>query len=208
MKLIADAGLVGYPNAGKSTLISNLSDAKPKVAPYPFTTLHPVVGVVEYPDYQRLTLADIPGLIDGAHRNVGLGHAFLRHIERTSVLLYVLDMGGVDGRTPWDDLASLEQELELYLPGLSKRPSLIVANKMDLPDSEANLAELKQRLAGDPREIIPASVGLGETGVMADRIRELVFARRAELEKEKQAAKKENIPEVEAEPASDEIILE
>ena len=208
LKMIADAGLVGYPNAGKSTLISNLSDAKPKVAPYPFTTLHPVVGVVEYPDYQRLTLADIPGLIDGAHRNVGLGHAFLRHIERTSVLLYVLDMGGVDGRTPWDDLASLEQELELYLPGLSKRPSLIVANKMDLPDSEANLAELKQRLAGDPREIIPASVGLGETGVMADRIRELVFARRAELEKEKQAAKEENIPEVEAEPASDEIILE
>ena len=208
LKMIADAGLVGYPNAGKSTLISNLSDAKPKVAPYPFTTLHPVVGVVEYPDYRRLTLADIPGLIDGAHRNVGLGHAFLRHIERTSVLLYVLDMGGVDGRTPWDDLASLEQELELYLPGLSKRPSLIVANKMDLPDSESNLAELKQRLAGDPREIIPASVGLGETGILADRIRELVFARRAELEKEKQQAKEENIPETPAEPASDEIILE
>ncbi len=208
LKMIADAGLVGYPNAGKSTLISNLSDAKPKVAPYPFTTLHPVVGVVEYPDYRRLTLADIPGLIDGAHRNVGLGHAFLRHIERTSVLLYVLDMGGVDGRTPWDDLASLEQELELYLPGLSKRPSLIVANKMDLPDSESNLAELKQRLAGDPREIIPASVGLGETGILADRIRELVFARRAELEKAKQQAKEENIPEAPAEPASDEIILE
>ena len=208
LKMIADAGLVGYPNAGKSTLISNLSDAKPKVAPYPFTTLHPVVGVVEYPDYRRLTLADIPGLIDGAHRNVGLGHAFLRHIERTSVLLYVLDMGGVDGRTPWDDLASLEQELELYLPGLSKRPSLIVANKMDLPDSESNLAELKQRLAGDPREIIPASVGLGETGILADRIRELVFARRAELEKAKQQAKEENTPETPAEPASGEIILE
>ena len=209
LKMIADAGLVGYPNAGKSTLISNLSDAKPKVAPYPFTTLHPVVGVVEYPDYRRLTLADIPGLIDGAHRNVGLGHAFLRHIERTSVLLYVLDMGGVDGRAPWDDLASLEQELELYLPGLSKRPSLIVANKMDLPDAEANLAELKQRLAGDAREIIPVSVGLGETGILADRIRELVFARRAELEREKQLAKEENIPETaEDTSASGEIILE
>lgn len=209
LKMIADAGLVGYPNAGKSTLISNLSDARPKVAPYPFTTLHPVVGVVEYPDYRRLTLADIPGLIDGAHRNVGLGHAFLRHIERTSVLLYVLDMGGVDGRAPWDDLASLEQELELYLPGLSKRPSLIVANKMDLPDAEANLAELKQRLAGDAREIIPVSVGLGETGILADRIRELVFARRAELEREKQLAKKENIPETaEDSSASGEIILE
>ncbi|MBE6363548.1 MAG: GTPase ObgE [Lentisphaerae bacterium] len=209
LKMIADAGLVGYPNAGKSTLISNLSDARPKVAPYPFTTLHPVVGVVEYPDYRRLTLADIPGLIDGAHRNVGLGHAFLRHIERTSVLLYVLDMGGVDGRAPWDDLVSLEQELELYLPGLSKRPSLIVANKMDLPDAEANLAELKQRLAGDAREIIPVSVGLGETGILADRIRELVFARRAELEREKMLAKKENIPETaEDTSASGEIILE
>ncbi|MBE6391840.1 MAG: GTPase ObgE [Lentisphaerae bacterium] len=185
LKMIADAGLVGYPNAGKSTLISNLSDARPKVAPYPFTTLHPVVGVVEYPDYQRLTLADIPGLIDGAHRNVGLGHAFLRHIERTSVLLYVLDMGGVDGRTPWDDLASLEQELELYLEGLSKRPSLIVANKMDLPDAEANLAELQKRLAGDPRKIIPVSVGIGETGDLAAEIRELVYARRKELELEK-----------------------
>ena len=183
--MIADAGLVGYPNAGKSTLISNLSDARPKVAPYPFTTLHPVVGVVEYPDYQRLTLADIPGLIDGAHRNVGLGHAFLRHIERTSVLLYVLDMGGVDGRTPWDDLASLEQELELYLEGLSKRPSLIVANKMDLPDAEANLAELQKRLAGDSRKIIPVSVGIGETGDLAAEIRELVYARRRELELEK-----------------------
>ena len=209
LKMIADAGLVGYPNAGKSTLISNLSDAKPKVAPYPFTTLHPVVGVVEYSDYRRLTLADIPGLIDGAHRNVGLGHAFLRHIERTSVLLYVLDMGGVDGRAPWDDLESLEQELELYLPGLSKRPSLIVANKMDLPEAEANLAELRQRLAGDTREIIPVSVGLGETGVLADRIRELVFARRAELEKAKQLAKEENIPEsAEDASASGEIILE
>ena len=209
LKMIADAGLVGYPNAGKSTLISNLSDAKPKVAPYPFTTLHPVVGVVEYSDYRRLTLADIPGLIDGAHRNVGLGHAFLRHIERTSVLLYVLDMGGVDGRAPWDDLESLEQELELYLPGLSKRPSLIVANKMDLPEAEANLAELRQRLAGDTREIIPVSVGLGGTGVLADRIRELVFARRAELEKAKQLAKEENIPEsAEDASASGEIILE
>ena len=181
LKMIADAGLVGYPNAGKSTLISKLSDARPKVAPYPFTTLHPVVGVVEYPDYQRLTLADIPGLIDGAHRNVGLGHAFLRHIERTSVLLYVLDMGGVDGRAPWDDLASLEAELELYLPGLSKRPSLIIANKMDLPEAENNLAELQNRLAGDPRLIIPVAVGVDELADLGEKIRELVFARRKEL---------------------------
>ena len=211
LKMIADAGLVGYPNAGKSTLISTLSDARPKVAPYPFTTLHPVVGVVEYPDYKRLTLADIPGLIDGAHRNVGLGHAFLRHIERTSVLLYVLDMGCVDGRTPWDDLASLEQELELYLAGLSKRPSLIVANKMDLPGAEENLAELRRQLAGDPREIIPVSVGVGETGDLADKIRTLVFARRLELEQEKLQKQQPEItpevPVVETDPEA-EIILE
>ncbi|MEI3001482.1 MAG: Obg family GTPase [Victivallis sp.] len=130
---MADVGLVGYPNAGKSTLLRAVSAARPKVAPYPFTTLHPVVGVIEYPDYSRITMADIPGLIKGAHDNVGLGHAFLKHIERTTVLAYVLDMGGVDGRPPWDDLAHLREELELYMKGLSKRATIIVANKMDLP---------------------------------------------------------------------------
>jgi len=176
LKVIADAGLVGYPNAGKSTLISAVSDARPKVAPYPFTTLHPVVGVVEYPDYRRLTVADIPGLIDGAHENVGLGHAFLRHIERTTVLLYVLDMGGVDCRKPWDDLRNLEKELELYQEGLSRRPSLIVANKMDLPEAEENLKELKKFLQGDPREILTISAGAGNLGEFPQKLRELVFS--------------------------------
>ena len=185
LKMIADAGFVGYPNAGKSTLISMLSDAHPKVAPYPFTTLHPVVGVVEYPDYQRLTLADIPGLIDGAHVNVGLGHAFLRHIERTSVLLYVLDMGGVDGRKPWDDLVNLEKELELYQPGLSKRPSIIIANKMDLPDAPENLVELQKFLAGDSRPLLTVSAGNGELGTLAQAIRELVFSNRPVKKSEK-----------------------
>ena len=157
LKTIADVGLVGYPNAGKSTLLRALSAARPKVAPYPFTTLHPMVGVVEYEDFSRLTVADIPGLIDGAHRNVGLGHHFLRHIERTHLLVYVLDMAGIDGRTPWEDFRHLQNELELYMKGLSKRPALIAANKMDLPESAENLALLQDELAAEPIEIIPIS---------------------------------------------------
>lgn len=157
LKTIADVGLVGYPNAGKSTLLRAVSQARPKVAPYPFTTLQPVVGVVELEDFGRLTVADIPGLIDGAHANVGLGHAFLKHIERTHVLLYVLDMAGVDGRKPYDDFIHLKRELELYMRGLSKRPALIAANKMDLPESAENLAELRKELASDPIEIVPIS---------------------------------------------------
>ncbi|MBO7327362.1 MAG: 50S ribosome-binding GTPase, partial [Lentisphaeria bacterium] len=149
LKLIADAGLVGYPNAGKSTLLTRVSGARPKVAAYPFTTLHPVIGVVEYPDYARVNMADIPGLIDGAHANVGLGHEFLRHIERTKVLVYVLDMGAVDGRTPWEDYVSLRKELELYKGGLSDRPSLIVANKMDLDNAKENLQTFLAGLGKD-----------------------------------------------------------
>lgn len=165
LKTIADIGLVGYPNAGKSTLLRAVSKARPKVAPYPFTTLQPVVGVVELPNYERMTVADIPGLIDGAHANVGLGHAFLKHIERTHVLLYVLDMGGVDGRTPYEDYRHLQQELELYMRGLSKRPSIIAANKMDLPESAENLELLREELKSDVVEIVPISadsVDLGE----------------------------------------------
>ncbi|MBE6357126.1 MAG: GTPase ObgE [Lentisphaerae bacterium] len=149
LKLIADAGLVGYPNAGKSTLLTRISGARPKVAAYPFTTLHPVIGVVEYPDYVRINVADIPGLIDGAHANVGLGHEFLRHIERTKVLIFVLDMGCVDGRTPWEDYANLKNELELYKETLSARPSLIVANKMDIEGAEDNLKKLKAELGNN-----------------------------------------------------------
>ncbi|KAG7401598.1 Mitochondrial ribosome-associated GTPase 2 [Phytophthora boehmeriae] len=144
LKTIADVGLVGYPNAGKSTLLSVLSRATPEIAPYPFTTLHPYVGIVEFPDTFRLSVADIPGLIDGAHRNVGLGHDFLRHIERTKILLYVLDTAGSEGRDPLEDFAHLQKELELYAPGISSRPSLIVANKMDDPGAEENFNKLRQ----------------------------------------------------------------
>lgn len=178
LKTIADVGLVGYPNAGKSTLLRAVSAARPKVAPYPFTTLHPVVGVIEYPDYSRLTVADIPGLIEGAHDNVGLGHAFLKHIERTVVLAYVLDMGSVDGRLPWDDLAHLREELELYMKGLSRRPALIVANKMDLPGAAENLELLRVELASDPIEIVPVSAASGDIGELKEKLRAMVEERK------------------------------
>src|SRR6266436_2918221 len=139
LRTIADAGLVGYPNAGKSTLLRKISAARPKVAPYPFTTLHPIIGVVEFAGYGRATMADIPGLIEGAHRGLGLGHEFLRHITRCRILLFVVDLGGSEGRNPIEDLGNLRREIDLYDPGLSQRPWMIVANKMDLPGAEENL---------------------------------------------------------------------
>jgi GTP-binding protein len=138
--------LVGYPNAGKSTLLTAISRARPKVAPYPFTTLHPQIGIVEYTDFHRLTVCDVPGLIEGAHRNVGLGHEFLRHIERCKLLVLLLDMAGTDGRAPWDDFKNLLSELELFDPALLDRPRLVVANKMDEPAAEANLKKFKRRV--------------------------------------------------------------
>ncbi len=160
LKTVADVGLVGYPNAGKSTLLRALSAAKPKTAPYPFTTLHPNVGVVELEDYSRFTVADIPGLIDGASENVGLGHAFLRHIERCRMFCYVLDMAGVDGRDPLNDLVCLRKELDAYEEGLSQRAFVLVANKMDLPESEANLKRLQE--AEPEAMIVPICAELKE----------------------------------------------
>lgn len=150
LRIMADVGLVGYPNAGKSTLLSAISRARPKIAPYPFTTLHPQIGIVEYADYRRLVVCDVPGLIEGAHQNVGLGHAFLRHIQRCKMLVLLLDMAGTDGRTPWDDHANLLRELELYDPGLLTRPRLVVANKMDEPVAEENLRKFKRRVRKTP----------------------------------------------------------
>jgi len=160
LRTIADAGLVGYPNAGKSTLLSKISAAHPKIAPYPFTTLHPMIGVVEFPGYARATVADIPGLIEGAHRNVGLGHDFLRHIVRCKLLILVLDAGGSEGRSPLADLGSLRRELDLYDPKLSERPWLIVANKMDLPGAEDNLQLLRSRFAD--KTIVPIVANSGD----------------------------------------------
>ena len=144
LRKIADVGLVGYPNAGKSTLLGAISAAKPKVAAYPFTTLHPSVGVVERPGFRRFTVADIPGIIEGAHENIGLGHEFLRHIVRCKQLLFVLDMAGSEGRNPLQDLAHLRRELDLYDPTLSGRPWLIVANKMDLAEAGDHVGALRR----------------------------------------------------------------
>jgi GTP-binding protein len=150
LRIMAEVGLVGYPNAGKSTLLTAISRARPKIAPYPFTTLHPQIGIVEYSDFHRLTVCDVPGLIEGAHRNVGLGHEFLRHIERCQVLVLLLDMAGTDGRAPWDDYRNLLSELALYDPGLVERPRLVVANKMDEPAAEENLKKFKRRTRKTP----------------------------------------------------------
>lgn len=160
LRLIADVGLVGCPNAGKSTLLTAISKARPKIAPYPFTTLTPQIGIVEYPDYHRLVVCDVPGLIEGAHRNVGLGHAFLRHIQRCSVLVVLLDIAGTDGRLPWDDYRALLTELELHDPTILSRPRLIVANKMDEPVAEANLRKFKRR---NPRtRVLPMAAAFDE----------------------------------------------
>ncbi|MBI1976724.1 MAG: GTPase ObgE [Candidatus Omnitrophica bacterium] len=145
LKLLAEAGLIGYPNAGKSTLLSSISRARPKVAEYPFTTLIPHLGVVETKE-QPFTVADIPGLIKGAHEGKGLGDEFLRHVERTKVLILVLDMAATEGRDPYEDYRILKKELEMYQKPLLKRKRLVAANKMDLPGAKENLAKVKRRI--------------------------------------------------------------
>ena len=160
LRTIADAGLVGYPNAGKSTLLSKLSAAHPKVAPYPFTTLNPIVGVVELDGYLRATVADMPGLIEGAHENKGLGHEFLRHIARCKLLLFVLDMAGSEGRDPIEDFRTLRKELKLYDPRLTARRFAVVANKMDLPEAAANLRRFNMKFS--KISVVPVSAVSGD----------------------------------------------
>jgi GTP-binding protein len=161
LRIMAEVGLVGYPNAGKSTILTAISHARPKIAPYPFTTLHPQIGILEYPDFFRLTVCDVPGLIEGAHRNVGLGHAFLRHIERCKILVLLLDMAGTDARLPWDDYRGLLSELELYDPALMKKPRLVVANKIDEPAAAENLKKFKRHIKKVPVMTISAAFDEG-----------------------------------------------
>lgn len=184
LKIMAEVGLVGYPNAGKSTLLTAISRARPKVAPYPFTTLHPQIGIVEYPDFLRLTVCDVPGLIDGAHNNVGLGHAFLRHIQRCKILVLLLDMAGTDGRRPWDDYKQLLTELELYDPALVQKPQVVVANKMDEQAAVENLKKFKRRI---PRTRVLQIAAAFDEGVaeFKDAIREAVTATKEPVVKDK-----------------------
>ena len=167
LKLLADVGLVGFPNAGKSTLISRLSAARPKIADYPFTTLVPNLGVVMTRSKESFVVADIPGLIEGAHRGSGLGHEFLRHIERTRVLLFVLDTAQTEGRDVLEDYQILRQELELYRPDLMKRPFLIVANKMDIPEAQKNYERLRAEF-GHLVHAVSAVTGLGVNALVEE----------------------------------------
>lgn len=160
LKLLADVALVGFPNVGKSTIISRISAARPKIADYHFTTLHPNLGVVKVED-TSFVVADVPGLIEGAHTGAGLGHQFLRHTERTRLLVHVLDVAGSEGRNPLEDFRIINNELRLYSPELAQRPQLVAANKMDIPGARDNLVLLQRELQGK-YEIFPISAVTGE----------------------------------------------
>ena len=182
LKSIADVGLVGFPNAGKSSLTNAITKARPKTAAYPFTTLHPQIGVIEFNDLRnsrRLLLADVPGLIEGASENRGLGHRFLRHIERCALLLFIVDMAGVDGRDPREDYRTLVQELRLYGPAVLKKPRLVAANKMDLPEAQANLVKFQRRHQVDLAEI-SCLTGAGLEKLKKELLKRVTALRRRE----------------------------
>jgi len=174
LKLIADAGLVGKPNAGKSTLISRLSSARPKIAAYPFTTLHPCLGIVQLPNYKRFVLADIPGLIEGAHAGAGLGVDFLRHIERTRLLVHMVDINPLAG-DPVEDYRAIRSELEHYSKLLAAKPEIVVANKMDLTGSQEKLEAFQQAVKA---EVVAISA---VTGKGLERLTRLIWQRLQEL---------------------------
>jgi GTPase len=157
LKLLADVGLVGYPNAGKSTFISTVSAARPKIADYPFTTLEPHLGVVDLGDFRTFVIADIPGLIEGAHEGHGLGDRFLRHVERTKLLLHLVDMSSVSGRDPVSDYEVINRELAAYDPRLAERPQIVVATKIDALDEPDRVERLRQRASQDERKFFAVS---------------------------------------------------
>jgi GTPase len=179
LKLLADVGLVGFPNAGKSTLISRISAARPKIAAYPFTTLTPNLGVVGLSNDRSFVVADVPGLIEGAHRGLGLGHQFLRHLERTKVLVHLVDISGASGRDPVDDLDTVRRELELFRPELAAKPQIVAANKIDALDDEGRVSELRTRARalGLPFFRISAVTGAGVSELLEAAWSGLVDAR-------------------------------
>jgi GTPase len=181
LKLLADVGLVGFPNAGKSTLIARISAARPKIADYPFTTLTPNLGVVRLSDDRSFVVADVPGLIEGAHRGLGLGHQFLRHLERTKVLIHLIDISSASGRDPVSDLDTVRQELELFQPTLAAKPQIVTANKIDALDDEGRAEALAARASelGLPFFRISGVSGAGVPGLLEAAWRELAAGREA-----------------------------
>jgi GTP-binding protein len=190
LKLLADVGLVGFPNAGKSTLISTISAAKPKIADYPFTTLEPNLGVVDLGDFRTFVVADIPGLIEGAHEGAGLGDRFLRHIERTMMLLHLVDVSSFSGRETVDDYRTVNRELAAYNPALAARPQFVVATKIDALEDPERLESLKQAAALDGRPFFAIS------SVTNQNVRELVNAVAQKLDELKQSAKEAAVVEL------------
>jgi GTP-binding protein len=182
LKLIADVGLVGFPNAGKSTLISVISAAKPKIADYPFTTLEPNLGVVDVGEYKTFVVADIPGLIEGASEGAGLGDRFLRHVERTKLILHLVDVSSLEGRDPVEDYEIINRELANYNQEIAERPQIVVATKMDAVDDQSRVERLKKRAKKDGKPFFEIS------SVANQGTRELVFAVAQLLDEEKQRA--------------------
>ncbi|MCH5584107.1 GTPase ObgE [Shimazuella sp. AN120528] len=193
LKLLADVGLVGYPSVGKSTLLSVVSAAKPKIGAYHFTTIIPNLGVVRVDDGRSFVMADLPGLIEGAHQGVGLGHQFLRHIERTKVIVHVIDMAGSEGRDPYEDYLQINEEIRLYKHNLEKRPQIIVANKMDLPEAAEQL-ELFREQIGEDVPVYPVSA------ISREGLKKVLFAVADLLEKmEEEEVEQEQSEQISAE---------
>ena len=206
LKLLADVGLVGFPNAGKSTLISRISAAKPKIAAYPFTTLTPHLGVVALSDDRSFVVADVPGLIEGAHRGLGLGHQFLRHLERTRLLVHLIDICGVSGRNPIEDFATIRRELELYRPELADKPALAAANKIDSVSDPALVDQLEAHLAAQGITLHRISAVTGEgVAPLVEEMWRLLAAARAPEDGAPEDGEPEHGESEDEEPEDDEI---